>query len=81
VTAGDAEIVQATRNLHHHIRNVLDSQAQNIFDYPTPFDASEHVLDHHPYTGEDPVAEFFPYRELFAFGLFLGCVVNTPAGS
>jgi hypothetical protein len=39
------------------------------------------MFDHHPYTGEDAVAEFFPYRELFAFGLFLGCVVNTPPGS
>jgi hypothetical protein len=81
VTAGDAEIVQAARNLHHHIRNTLGGQAQDIFDYPTPFDPSEHVFDHYPHTGGELVVELFPYRELFAFGLFFGCVVNTPAGS
>ena len=81
MTAGDAEIVQAARNLHHHIRNALGGQAQNIFHYPTPFDPSDHVFDHHTDTGENPVAELFPYRELCAFGLFLGCVVNTPPGS
>lgn len=79
--AGDAEIVQTARNLHHHIRNALGGQAQNIFDYPTPFDPSDHVFDHHPYTGEDSITELFTYCELFAFGLFWGCVVNTPPGS
>jgi hypothetical protein len=81
MTAGDAEIVSATRNLHDHIRNALGGQAQHIFDYPTPCDPSDHVFDHHPHTGEDPIAELFPQRQLFALGLFLGCVVNTPPGS
>jgi hypothetical protein len=81
VTAGDAEIVQATRNLHHHVRYALSGQAQHIFDDPTPFDPSEHVFDHHPRTGEDSIAELFTYRELFAFGLFLGWVVSTRFGS
>jgi hypothetical protein len=81
VPAGDTEIVQTARNLHHHIRNTLGGQAQNIFDYPTPFDPRDHVFDHPPYTGEDPIAELFTYCELFAFGLFWGCVVNTPSGS
>jgi hypothetical protein len=62
MTAGDAEIVQAARNLHHHIRNALSGQAQHIFDYPTPFDPRDYVLDHHPHTGEDPVAELFTHR-------------------
>ena len=64
--AGDAEIMQAARNLHHAIRNALGGQAQHIFDYPTPFDPSDHVFDHHPHTGEDPIAELFPHRQLFA---------------
>jgi hypothetical protein len=54
--------MQAARNLHHHIRNTLGGQAQDIFDYPTPFDPSKHVFDHHPHTGEEPVAELFPDR-------------------
>jgi len=73
--------MQAARNLHHAIRNALGGQAQHIFDYPTPFAPSDHVFDHHPHTGEDPIAELFPHRQLFALGLFLGCVVNTPPGS
>jgi len=73
--------MQAARNLHHASRNALGGQAQHIFDYPTPFDPSDHVFDHHPHTGEDPIAELFPHRQLFALGLFLGCVVNTPPGS
>jgi hypothetical protein len=81
VTAGDAEVVQATRNLQHHIRHALGGQAQHLFDSPTPFDSSDHVFDHHPDTGEEPVAELFPHRELFALGLFGGCVVNPPPGS
>ena len=62
MTVGDTEIVQAARNLHHHIRNALGGQAQHIFDYPTSFDPSDHVFDHHPDTGEEPVAKLFPYR-------------------
>jgi hypothetical protein len=81
VPAGDTEIVQAARNLHHHIRNALGGQAQYIFDYPTPFDPREHVFDYHAHTGEDPLAELFPHCQLLTFGLFLGCVVNTPPGS
>jgi hypothetical protein len=81
MTARDAKIVQAARNLHHHIRYALGGQAQHIFDYPTPFAPRDHVFDPYPHTGEEPVAELFPHRELFAFGLFWGCVVNTPAGS
>jgi hypothetical protein len=55
VPAGDAEIVQTASNLHHHIGNALGGQAQHIFDYPTPFDPSDHVFDYHPYTGEEPM--------------------------
>ena len=79
--AGDAKIVQTARNLHHHIRNTLGGQAQHIFAYPTPFAPSDHVCNHHPYTGEDPIAELFPYCELLAFGLFGGCMVNPPSGA
>jgi hypothetical protein len=81
VPAGDAEIGQAASQLHHHIRNARGGQAQHLFDYPAPFDPSDHVFDYHSHTGEEPIAELFPYCELCAFGLFLGCVVNTPPGS
>jgi len=74
-------MVQAARNLHHHIRHALGGQAQPIFDYPTPFDPSDHMLDYHSHTGEDPIADLFTHRPLLACGLFWGCVVNTPPGS
>ena len=73
--------MQATRNLHYHIRNALGGQAQHILDDPTSFDSCDHVFDHHSHTGEDPIAELFTHCQFFALGLFLGCVVNTPPGS
>ena len=73
--------MQTASNLHHHVRNALGGQAQDIFDDPTPFDPSDHVFDYHPHTGEDPVVERLSHRQRFALGLFLGCMVNTRSGS
>jgi hypothetical protein len=39
------------------------------------------VFDHHSHTGAEPIAELFTHCQFFAFGLFWGCVVNTPPGS
>jgi hypothetical protein len=73
--------MQATRNLHHPLRNTLGGQAQHIFDDPTSFDPCDHVCDPHSHTGEEPIAERFTHCQFFAFWLFLGCVVHTPPGS
>jgi hypothetical protein len=39
------------------------------------------VLDDDTRTGEDRVEELLTDAQCFAFGLFLGCLVWTPAGS
>jgi hypothetical protein len=81
VTTRNAEIVQAARNLHHSIRDAFCGEAQNIFDNTAAFDPGERVLDDDTRTGEDRVDELLPHAQLFAFGLFGGCLVWVPAGS
>ena len=79
--ARDAEIVQAARNLHHSIRDAFFGEAQDIFDNAAAFDPGDRVLDDDTRTGEDRVDELLPNAQLFAFGLFWGCLVWVPAGS
>lgn len=73
--------MQAAGNLYHQIRNALFGEAQNLFDNATPFDPCNHVLDHYTRAGEEAVEELISDAQLFAFWLFLGCRVRTPAGS
>jgi len=81
VTTRNAEIVQATRNLHHAIRDAFFGEAQDIFDNATAFYPGDRVLDADPRTGEDRVEELLTDAQLFTFGLFWGCLVWIPAGS
>ena len=74
-------MVQAARNLHHAIRDAFFGEAQDIFDNATAFDSGDRVLDDDTRTGEDRVEELLTDAQLFAFGLFLGCLVCVPAGS
>jgi len=81
MTTSNAEIVQAARNLHHAIRDAFFSEAQDIFDNAAAFDPGDRVLDDDTRTGKDRVDELLTDAQLFAFGLFLGCLVWVPAGS
>jgi hypothetical protein len=81
VPTTDAEIVQATGNLHDEIRKALCGQAQDIFDNPTPFHPGNHIFHDHTGTGDEVIEEPVSHAQLLAFGFFLGCRVNTPAGS
>ncbi len=81
MTTTHAEIMQAARNLHDHIRHTSFGQAQDIFDYPTPFHPGNHVFHDDAYTGDEVIEERVPHAQLLAFGLFFGCCVRTPAGS
>jgi hypothetical protein len=73
--------VQAARNLHHAIRDAFFGEAQDIFDNAAAFDSGDYVLDDDTRTGKDRVDELLTDAQLFAFGLFLGCLVCVPAGS
>ena len=81
MTTSNAEIVQAACNLHHAIRDAFFGEAQDIFDHAATFDPGDRVLDDDTRTGEDRVDELLTDAQLFAFGLFLGCLVCVPAGS
>ena len=77
----DAEIVQATGNLHDEISNALGGQAQDIFDNPTPFHPGNDIFYDDACTGDEVIEELVSQAQLLAFGFFFGCRVNTPAGS
>ena len=81
MTATDAEIVQAARNLHDPIRNAGGREAQDVFDDPTAFDPGQHVLHDYSGTGDQAIEEFLPHAQVLATGFFLGWAVRTPAGS
>jgi hypothetical protein len=81
MTTTHAEIVQAARNLHDEIRAAFCSQPQNIFDDATPFHPSNHVCYNHTGAGDEMIEEPVLHAQLLAFRFFLGCRVNTPAGS
>ena len=76
-----AEIVQAAGNLHDEISNALCSQAQDIFDNPTPFHPGNHIFYDNACPGNAVMKEPVSYAQLVACGFFVGCRVNTPAGS
>jgi hypothetical protein len=81
VPATDTQIVQATGDLHHSVRDTWCGQPQDIFDNPAPFDASNDVFDDHARAGKDAIEKPLTDAQFPALGLFLGCRVNTPAGS
>ena len=81
MTTRNAEIVQPARNLHHAIRDAFFGEAQDLFDNAAAFDPGDRVLDDNTRTREDRVDELLTDAQLFALGLFLGCLVWVPVGS
>ena len=70
VTTTDAEIVQATRNLHDQIRDTVCRQTPDSFDNPTPFGPSHHVFHHHTHTGEEAMQEGMAHAQCLAWRFF-----------
>jgi hypothetical protein len=81
MTTTHAEIVQAARNLHDEISDALYGQTQDIFDNPTPFHPSNHIFYDYVAAGDKVIEEPVLHTQRLAFRFFLGCRVNTPAGS
>ena len=81
MTTRNAEIVQPARTLHDAIRDAFFGEAQDLFDNAAAFDPGDRVLDDNTRTREDRVDELLTDAQLFAFGLFWGCLVWVPAGS
>lgn len=66
----DAEIVQPTGDLHHHVGDTFFGQAQDIFDNSTPFDASDHVFHLNPDTRDYLIEELIGRVEFMAARFF-----------
>ena len=81
MTAAHAKIMQATGNLHDHVRNPRFGQTQDIFDDAAPLHTGKHVFHNNADTGDQMIEELVPNTQLLASRLFLGCWVRTPAGS
>ena len=73
--------MQAAGDLHHEIGNACFGQAQNVFDNAAPFDTSDRMFDDDPGAGDERVEKLVADAQLFAFGLFFGCVLSDAAGS
>src|SRR5215510_1968721 len=70
MTTTHTEIVQATCNLHHEIRNTIVCQPLDIFDNPTTFDACEDMLDHYAHAGDNAVDELVSGTQCLAARFF-----------
>jgi hypothetical protein len=81
MTTTHAEVMQPARNFHDHIRHTRFGQAQDIFDYPTPFHPSNHVFHDDADTGDELIEALVPYAQGLASGLFWGCIVRIRSGS
>lgn len=81
MTTTYAEIMQAARNLHDHIRHTRFGEAQDIFDYTAPFHPGKHVFHDDADTGDEVIEELVPYAQGLASWLFLGCMVRIRSGS
>jgi len=60
MTAAHAKIMQATGNLHDHVRNPHFGQTQDIFDDAAPLHAGNHVFHNNADTGDQMIEELVP---------------------
>lgn len=81
MTTTDAEMMQAARNLHDHIRHTRFGQAHDILDYATPFHPGTHVFHDAADTGDEGVEALGPDAQGLAAWLFWGGMVRRRAGS
>src|SRR6516164_2823142 len=70
MTAAHAKIMQATGNLHDHIRHTICGQTEDVFDNAAPFHASNHMFHHDADTGDQTIQELVPNTQLLASGFF-----------
>jgi hypothetical protein len=63
--------MQATRNLHHEVRNAIVCQPQDIFDNTTTFDTCDDMFDHYAHAGDNAVKEPVSGTQCLASRFFL----------
>lgn len=81
VSTAPAQVVQATSDLHDMIGNAIFGQPEDVFDDPTPFDASDGMFNHNPHAGQNLVAELVPAAQFLVARLFFACLAKACAGS
>ena len=81
MTTFNPQNMKATGHLHCQIRKALLSDAQNVFDNPTSFDACNTIFDRYARPRNDAVQPLVCLAQLLPFWLFLGWNVITPGGS
>jgi hypothetical protein len=50
--------VQTASYFHHHIRDAVCGEAQQVFDNPTPLDACDDIFDDDPHTRTEFIQQF-----------------------
>ena len=77
----DAQIVQATGDCHHPVREALLGIAEHVLDDPAPLDPRQGMLDADPNPGQFPIRTFLGFRQVALRGLFFGVYVRVPLGA
>ena len=75
-----AEVVQATGNLHDHIRETRFDITKEVFDDPTAFDASNYMFNHTAVFGDQPIGDLVNEAEELSAHLFFGLDGQDPGG-
>ncbi len=77
----DPQIVQATGDFHHLIRESILGIAQHVFHNATALDAGQGVLDTHPQAREFAVGTLLGLRQCALRWLFFAMYVRATLGS
>ena len=81
MTTTDAELMQAARNLHDHIRPTRCGEAQDIFAYTASFHPGHHGFHDDADTGDAVIEALVSYAQGLASWLFVGGLVRIRAGA
>jgi hypothetical protein len=77
----DSEIVQATRDFHSHIRQVVFGVATNVLDNPAAFDACNGMFNPYANSRQLTIGVFVPGSQLAPPRLFFGWRVWLTPGA
>ena len=80
-TAGDAQVVQATRNLHDGIREAFGSVAELVFGNATDLHSGNRMLHAHAGASQVAIVPFLARLQFCILGLFFGWRCARTAGA
>jgi hypothetical protein len=80
-TAGRAQIVEPTGDVHDAIRQAIRGVAELVFGNPTDLDPSDRMLHAHARPRQMAIVSFLARLQLRVLGLFFGCRCSRTAGA